>query len=250
MKKNLLTFGLGLIGLGLLLLAWWLVTVNNVGLMGRFKPGAAFETLWQLLHKPELPLHVRVSLERVAIGLFWALLIGVPTGLLTGWFQYFEKLTSPAFQFLRMISPLSWMPLAVMIWGMGDRPIWFLLSFAAVWPIIISTASGVRQIDKSWISLVQSLSATRWETLWHVILPAIISSILNGIRIAIGTLWIVLVPCEMLGVNAGLGYFILDARDRLAYSDLMATILLIGVLGFAMDYAARLLAYCWGMRGR
>ncbi|RWR03621.1 ABC transporter permease [[Pantoea] beijingensis] len=248
MNKKWLNIASGVTGLALLLLFWWVITLNNSGLMERFKPDAAFISLWQLLHGAELQLHIEVSLLRVAIGLFFALLIGVPIGLLTGYFQRLEALTSPAFQFLRMISPLSWMPLAVMIWGVGDRPIWFLLTFAAVWPIIISTASGVRQIDRGWLALVHSLSATRLETLYHIILPAIISPVLTGIRLAIGILWIVLVPCEMLGVNAGLGYFILDTRDRLAYSELMATILLIGILGFLMDYLARLPARYWAAR--
>lgn len=148
---------------------------------------------------------------------------------------------SPAFQFLRMISPLSWMPIAVMLLGVGDKPIYFLLAFAAVWPILLNTAEGVRQLDPSWLRLSASLAATRWETLRHVIAPGVLSHTLTGLRLAIGIVWIVLVPCEMLGVSAGLGYFILDTRDRLAYPELMATVLLIGLLGFLLDAGARAL---------
>lgn len=85
----------------------------------------------------------------------------------------------------------------------------------------------------------------RWETLRHVILPGVLGHILTGVRLAIGILWIVLVPCEMLGVSAGMGYFILDTRDRLAYSELMAMVLLIGALGFLLDAAARGLYRYW-----
>jgi NitT/TauT family transport system permease protein len=95
------------------------------------------------------------------------------------------------------------------------------------------------------LQLSKSLSATRWETLRRVIIPGVMGHVLTGVRLAIGILWIVLVPCEMLGVSAGLGYYILDTRDRLAYSELMAMVLLIGLLGFALDAFARWLHQRW-----
>jgi NitT/TauT family transport system permease protein len=152
-----------------------------------------------------------------------------------------ESATTPAFQFLRMISPLSWMPIAVMIFGIGDAPIYFLLAFAAVWPILLSTVAGVRQLDQHWLLLARSLAATGRETLLRVIVPGVLGHVLTGLRLAIGISWIVLVPCEMLGVQAGLGYFILDTRDRLAYPELMATVIAIGIIGYMLDFAARLI---------
>ena len=169
------------------------------------------------------------------LGLLIALAVGVPLGLAVGASRHVEAGTGIAFQFLRMISPLSWMPIAVMVLGVGDAPIYFLLAFAAVWPILLNTVAGVHQLDPRWLMLGQSLSATRWELLCRIVLPGVLGHILTGIRLAIGIVWIVLVPCEMLGVSAGLGYFVLDTRDRLAYSELMAVILLIGALGFALD---------------
>lgn len=96
-----------------------------------------------------------------------------------------------------------------------------------------------------WLELGRSLSATQSEMLFKIMLPAVVGDILNGLRLAIGIVWVVLVPCEMLGVNEGLGYFILDTRDRLAYSELMAAIVLIGVIGWTLDSAARYLAQVW-----
>jgi NitT/TauT family transport system permease protein len=93
-------------------------------------------------------------------------------------------------------------------------------------------------LQPSWLRLAASLSATRWETLRYIVFPGVLSHILTGLRLSIGIVWIVLVPCEMLGVSAGLGYFILDTRDRLAYSELMATVLIIGLLGFLLDAIA------------
>ena len=176
--------------------------------------------------------------KRVLLGLFLALLVGVPLGLLVGASRNLEAATTPAFQFLRMISPLSWMPIAVMLMGVGDQPIYFLLAFAALWPILLNTAAGVRQLDPRWLQRAAASPPRPWETLRRVILPGILGHVLTGVRLAIGILWIVLVPCEMLGVSAGLGY-ILDTRDRLAYSELMAMVLLIGLLGYLLDAAAR-----------
>ena len=239
---------LGVAGLLCLLLLWWLgvhVFGGNDSLVLRFSPEATLASLGELLLRPELYEHVLVSLKRILVGLLLALLIGVPLGLMIGSYRHLEAATTPAFQFLRMISPLSWMPVVVMLLGVGDQPIYFLLTFAAVWPILLNTVAGVRQLDPRWLQLSRSLSATRWETLRKVILPGVLGQVLTGVRLSIGILWIVLVPCEMLGVSAGLGYFILDTRDRLAYSELMAMVLLIGVLGFALDAFARWLHRSW-----
>lgn len=243
---------LSLGGLLALLLFWgigvWLLR-DGMGMAAAFSPAKALSSLWQLLADNQLTSHTLVSLKRVAVGLFFALLIGVPLGLAIGASRKFESTTSGAFQFLRMVSPLSWMPIAVMLFGIGDAPIYFLLAFAAVWPIILNTAAGVRQLDRGWLLLAHSLSATRWETLRRIVLPGALGHILTGLRLAIGIVWIILVPCEMLGVSSGLGYFILDTRDRLAYSELMAAIVLIGALGFVLDAAAQRLNRHW-MRGR
>ncbi|MCU1774288.1 ABC transporter permease [Pseudomonas sp. 13B_3.2_Bac1] len=239
---------LGVAGLLCLLLLWWLgvhLLGGNDSLALRFSPAATLASLGELLLRPELYEHVLVSLKRIVVGLLLALLIGVPLGLMIGSYRHLEAATTPAFQFLRMISPLSWMPVVVMLLGVGDQPIYFLLTFAAVWPILLNTVAGVRQLDPRWLQLSRSLSATRWETLRKVILPGVLGHVLTGVRLSIGILWIVLVPCEMLGVSAGLGYFILDTRDRLAYSELMAMVLLIGVLGFALDAFARWLHRRW-----
>ena len=210
------------------------------GLAAQFLPTRAIATLPSLVVDDRLFLHIATSLRRITVGLAWAMLIGVPLGFLIGRVRALDTALSPTLQFLRMISPLSWMPIAVMSLGVGDRAVYFLLTFAAVWPLVMSTAAGVAQIDRRWVQLGESLAATRSEMLWHVYAPGIASHVLTGVRLAIGILWIVLVPAEMLGVSSGLGYLILDTRDRLAYSELTAVILVIGSLGFLLDYAARL----------
>lgn len=243
-----LRFLLSIGGLLLAVALWaagvaWMTQATPIA--ANFAPQRAFAALWRLLGDEVLWEHVLTSLQRVGVGLACAVLVGVPAGILTGVSQYFAHATGPLFQFLRMVSPLSWMPIAVMALGVGDAPVYFLLAFAAVWPILLNTAAGVAQLDRNWLLLARSLSATRWEVVRRVIVPGITAHILTGARLAIGIIWIILVPAEMLGVSAGLGYFILDTRDRLAYDELMAGIVLIGCLGFMLDYIARWLHQHW-----
>lgn len=233
---------LGLAGLAGIVAIWWLgiATFTTPGsLAAQFSPAAALSALPDLIRDEQLGLHMLSSLRRIGVGLAWAVVLGVPLGFLIGRIRWLDKALTPSLQFLRMVSPLSWMPIAVMSLGVGDPAVYFLLAFAALWPLVMSTAAGVTHIDRRWVQLGESLAATRWEMLWHVYVPGIAAHVLTGVRLAIGILWIVLVPAEMLGVNAGLGYLILDTRDRLAYSELTAVILVIGVLGFLLDWAAR-----------
>ncbi|RQO46118.1 ABC transporter permease [Variovorax sp. KBW07] len=239
---------LPLAGLAVMLAAWWagsLLLTQRTPIAAAFAPGPSLVALGHLLVGGDIWHHALLSLQRVAVGLLLAIVFGVPLGVLTGLSRGFAQGSTPVFQFLRMISPLSWMPIAVMVLGVGDLPVYFLLAFAAVWPILLNTAAGVAQIDPHWLMLARGLSATRRETVLRVILPGITAHILTGVRLAIGIVWIVLVPAEMLGVSAGLGYFVLDTRDRLAYSELMAVILLIGALGYLLDAFARWLHARW-----
>ena len=147
---------LGLTGL-LALLAFWqigsLILAQSMPLSNMLTPAAALGSLAHLLPEAALWAHIGASLQRVAVGLMGALAAGIPIGFALGLSRRAEEAAGPAFQFLRMVSPLSWMPVAVMLFGIGDAPIYFLLAFAAVWPIILNTASGVRHINPQWLEL-------------------------------------------------------------------------------------------------
>ncbi|HET8763793.1 MAG TPA: ABC transporter permease [Rhodanobacter sp.] len=246
-------FALGLLGLAVLMLVWSagirVLNADGTPMAAALAPGEALRSLWELIANNELTRHTLTSLRRVLVSLVAALVLGVPIGVAVGSSRLLDAATSAPFQFLRMISPLSWMPIAVMAFGIGDMPIYFLLTITAVWPIILNTAAGVRQLDPGWLLLGRSLCATRGEMLRRIVVPGILGHVLTGVRVAIGMIWILLIPCEMLGVSSGLGYFILDTRDRLAYSELMAAILLIGALGFLLDGAAQWLHRRWARGG-
>jgi len=226
------------------LLAWTLgvqTLAQGNPIFGHFSPSNTLSALGRLLSSGALLEHTLPSLQRIGVGLAWAVTIGFAVGLAVGLIAPLERSFSILFQFLRMTSPLSWMPLAVMVLGIGNPPIYFLLIIAAVWPVLFSTAAAVQALDRRWLAVAQSLGATSFERLWRVTVPAILPQFFTGVRLALGLAWVVLVPAEMLGVRSGLGYLILDARDRLAYGEVMALILVIGLIGYFLDALLRLL---------
>jgi NitT/TauT family transport system permease protein len=200
-----------------------------------FSPASAGRALVDLASGGDLWPHLGASLRRVLVGLALAAGVGIPLGVVIGYYHVVETSSSVIMQFLRMISPLAWMPIAIIAFGVGDPPVYFLIAVAAVWPFIISTAHGVSQVQPLWIKVARNLGAGEGQLLRRVIIPAVVPDILTGLRLAIGLAWVVLVPAEMLGVSSGLGYFILDTRDRFRYDELVAAILLIGLLGYGLD---------------
>lgn len=232
-------------GLALALLAWWLVTdvVAPAGsLLGRFAPAPAARAVVEFFTAGHGLWHLVVTLERLLIGLGAAVAVGVPVGVAVGRSERLAQTTGALFQFLRMISPLAWTPIAIVLLGVGDLPVYFLVAVAAVWPVLLNAASGVHALDPGWLEVSRSLGATRFEQLRTIVLPGIRAHLATGVRVALGTAWIVIVPAEMLGVDSGLGYAILDARDRLRYDELMGVILVIGAIGFVLDGIAQRLA--------
>jgi len=232
----------GLFGLAGFVALWWAsiaLLVPPDSFLARFAPAEAFGSLAELVASGQLSGHIAASLRRIAGGLALAVAVGIPLGLAIGSIRALGQATGPMFGFVRMISPLAWTPLAIILFGVGDAPVYFLIAIGAMWPVVLNTASGVAGLERGWLMVAHSLGGSRREILRHVVWPGVRGQVLTGLRLATGVAWIILVPAEMLGVDSGLGYFILDARDRFAYDELVAAIIVIGALGFAIDLIAR-----------
>ncbi|WP_299878394.1 ABC transporter permease [uncultured Cocleimonas sp.] len=232
--------GYPIAGIVILISIWWLggwaIASNpDTESFADFAPAPAFSKLLELFTNGYIWEAAIPSLERIGLGLLWAVVIGVPVGVAVGLYSNLQKLTNIPFQLLRMISPLAWMPIAVLAFSTWSGAIVFLIAIAAVWPILFSTAQGVRRMDPLWFKIAKNLGADSLKMLIKVILPAIGQDIFAGIRLAVGVAWIVLVPAEYLGVTSGLGYAINDARDTLEYDTLAAMVVVIGVIGFFLD---------------
>ncbi|MGQ0608727.1 MAG: ABC transporter permease [Chloroflexota bacterium] len=242
MRRLVLEAGLGVLGLAGFVGLWWAAIALLVpadSFLARFAPFDAFASVGGLLSSGQLVEHIVASLRRIVVGLALAAAIGIPLGLAVGSIRALGLATGPVFGLVRMISPLAWTPLAIILFGVGDAPVYFLIAIGATWPIVLNTSSGVAGLERGWLLVAHSLGGTRREILRHVVWPGVRGQVLTGLRLATGLAWIILVPAEMLGVDSGLGYFILDARDRFAYDQLVAAMLVIGALGIAIDVLAR-----------
>lgn len=227
------------------LVVWWAVTAVGSGIITNFAPTAAFTVLAELVVSPGFYDHVLVSVYRFGLAPGLCLAAGLPVGVLVGYFRAAERATTVLFQFMRMISPLAWFPIAIIVFGVGTQSAVFVMFMAGIWPIVLNTAHGIATIDDEWLTVGESLGGDTRALLRRVVVPAVIPDMLTGIRLSIGILWIILVPAEMLGVNTGLGYLILDARDRFAYAEIPAIMLVIGFIGFWLDLSVRRLHSRW-----
>lgn len=217
---------------------WWLGTQlggRNNPIIAQFGPADAVPAFVDLWVDGSAIRDAITSLRRLGVGLLIAVGLGVPLGLILGMRAGVEQASAPVVQLLRMISPLAWAPAAVSVFGIGDAPVTFLVAIAAIWPVALGTAAGVRGLSPGWTKVARSLGAAPIEHLQTVVLPGVRPQILTSVRLALGVGWIVLVPAEMLGVDSGLGYAVLNARDRLDYGQLAATIIVIGSIGYVID---------------
>lgn len=228
------------LGLAILAVLWgiggYMIAINpktaSFAGFGLIPTLQSFPELWQL---GKLQNATYASGFRLGAGMLIAILVGVPVGILMGRVTWFRKLSNSPFQLLRMISPLSWMPIAVLVFSSWDGSIVFLVAFASIWPVMYQTAAGLSKVDPAWFKVARNLGATPLQMLTQIILPAISFDIFTGIRLALGVAWVVLVPAELLGVTSGLGYAIKDARETLSYDHLTAMVLTIGIIGYALD---------------
>ncbi len=222
--------------LGLWALGGWLLARNPAtAAFAGLAPAPALRRLYEMLVDGSAVAAAGPSLSRIAGGLAIAFALGAPIGVLVGRSALFRRATHLPFQLLRMVSPLAWMPIAILAFPTWNAAIVFLIFAASIWPIIFSTAHGLRKLDPDWFRLAHNLGAGRVQVLLAVVLPAAAQDVLTGLRLALGVAWIVLVPAEYLGVTSGLGYAINDARDTLDYQRLAATVVLIGLIGFFLD---------------
>ncbi|MBM3358406.1 MAG: ABC transporter permease [Betaproteobacteria bacterium] len=227
---------------------WYLVSQPETRAFGNFGPIPTFQAFPRLWEQGRIQSAINASLvDRLATGLFIAALIGIPLGILVGRSKWFREISHSPFQFIRMISPLAWMPLAVLVFPGWNWAIVYLIVIAAVWPVTYATAAGLAKLEPAWYKVARNLGASRIQILKEIVLPAIAFDMFSGLRLALGVAWIVLVPAELLGVTSGLGYAIKDARETVDYSYLTAMVLTIGVIGFLLDsiFVALINRYSW-----
>jgi NitT/TauT family transport system permease protein len=198
-------------------------------------PWGAAMGLWELIENGALLKHSVASLFRVTAGYYLAILLGLPLGILLGWSKMAQMGLNAVIQFLRPISPLAWIPLALLWFGIGDKPAVFLIFLSSFFPIVVSTTNAVNHIDSRYFQVAANFDFSRRETVSKIIIPAILPEILPALRISLGVAWLVVVAAEMIAVKSGLGYLILDSRNALRMDYVMAAMVAIGVIGILLD---------------
>jgi NitT/TauT family transport system permease protein len=209
--------------------------------------------LAQLVHAGVLWSDIVDSLRRVAIGYFAALGFGIPLGLLLGWYPQLNEVANPVVQILRPISPIAWIPVAILFFGVGDDAAVFLVFLGAFFPIVVTCVDSVANVPLIYRRAGSNFGLSPPQLLARVVFPAALPQILVGLRIALGVGWLVVVAGEMIAVTSGLGYLIIDSRNSGKRYDLVVgAMLLIGVIGLILDVLFRRLETIkpvrWGFR--
>jgi NitT/TauT family transport system permease protein len=182
------------------------------------------------------------STWRVAVGYALAAIAAVCLGVGVGWSRQVERIVDPTVQLLRPIPPVSWIPLAIIWFGVADRPAIFLVLIGAFFPIYLNTVHGVKTIDRNLIRAAAMMGATQWQMLRFVVWPAALPSILAGMRISVGVAWMLTVTAEMVAVKSGLGYALWDTYYFLRYDMVIAAMVSIGLIGYASDLLVKALS--------
>jgi NitT/TauT family transport system permease protein len=236
-----------------LLLALWHYSVVWTATKVFPSPLDVEKGLAELLRKHLLWSYIGDSIRRVVIGFGAACIIGIPLGLTLGWYPAANRVVNPVLQLLRPISPIAWIPVAIIFFGVGDGAATFLIFLGAFFPIVVTCVSGVSNVPSMFRRAGRNFGLTPAELLAKVVFPAALPRIIVGLRIAFGIAWLVVVAAEMIAVNSGLGYLVIDSRNAGKRYDLVvAAILLIGVIGLVLDFCFRRLenikSVRWGFR--
>jgi len=206
----------------------------------------------ELARKGVLLKYVVASLFRVTTGYLLAVFIGIPLGLLMGWFGGARLALNPAIQVLRPISPIAWIPIAILWFGVSDLAPIFLIFLASLFPITTAAMAAVQNIQLVYIRAARNFGIKGLALFKKVVFPAALPQILTGLRLALGVAWLVVVAAEMIAVNSGLGYLIIDARNAGKRYDLVvAGMVLIGLIGLGLDFLVRRMEHLdqvrWGL---
>ncbi|MBJ6724361.1 ABC transporter permease [Geomesophilobacter sediminis] len=216
-------------------------------------PSDVVKAIKELSDNGVLWTNIGISLARFAAAYLLAVLVAIPLGLFLGRFTRCHRAIDPLIQVLRPISPIAWFPLAVLWFGIGNAPAVFIIFLAAFYPILLTTVSAVRAVPAVYLKVSSNFGAGPAMTFLRVIVPAAFPGIMVGLHIAVGTAWIHLVAGEMLGAQSGLGFMIIDARNFLRTDQIMAGMLLVGLLGLAIYKGMKLLEGVigrrWGVAG-
>lgn len=239
-EKKKYTFLIPFIGFFALLVVWDCLSRFS-GWSQQVFPGpvVVLVSMGELVKNGMLIKHTVASLFRVTVGFYLAAALGIPLGIALGMMKTTRSLINPLINFMRPISPLAWIPLAMLWFGIGDAPAIFLIFLSSFFPLVVSTTIAVDGINPTYFHVAANFNFSRSETIIRLIVPAIVPEVVTALRMTVTISWLVVVAAEMIAVQSGLGFLILDSRNALRMDYVMDGMIIIGLVGLALDYLMR-----------
>lgn len=236
------------VGLAVLVLLWGVVAKQG----GRIPdPIAVWDAATKIFAHPfyskgpndqGIGWNVLSSLGRVGIGFGLAALVGIPLGFLAGRFRFVSGMADPVIALLKPVSPLAWLPIGLLLFKAANPAAIYVIFVCSLWPMIVNTAAGVRQVPQEYLNVARVLNLSEWKVFTRILFPAVLPHVITGVRLSIGVAWLVIVAAEMLTGGVGIGFWVWDEWNNLKVEHIMIAIFTIGIVGLVLEQALVLLA--------
>nr|WP_232351971.1 nitrate ABC transporter permease [Inhella proteolytica] len=248
LRRALLPVFAPLLGLALLVGVWALLTQKG----GPFPtPSATFDAAAQLFADPfyrngpndqGIGWNILNSLQRVGLGFGLAALVGIPLGFLIGRFSFLAAMLNPLVSLLRPVSPLAWLPIGLLVFKSANPAAIWTIFICSIWPMILNTAQGVQRVPQDYLNVARVLNLSEWKLITRILFPAVLPYLLTGVRLSVGTAWLVIVAAEMLTGGVGIGFWVWDEWNNLNVAHILIAIFVIGFVGLLLEQLLLLLA--------
>ena len=229
------------LGLALFVGIWALIAQETTNLPGPYVTWQSAEALFAHPFYNNGPndqgigWNILYSLYRVGIGFGMAALVGIPLGFMIGRFKFLSDMTAPVISLLRPVSPLAWLPIGLLVFKQAEPASIYVIFISSIWPMILNTAVGVRQVPQDYLNVARVLNLSEWKVFTRILFPAVVPHVLTGIRLSIGIAWLVIVAAEMLTGGVGIGFWVWDEWNNLNVAHIIIAIFVVGIVGLLLE---------------
>jgi len=237
-----------ILGMVILIGLWYIATIKGGSIPGPVQTWDAATVLFAdpfYRNGPNdqgIGWNILSSLQRVGIGFGFAALVGIPLGFILGRSAFLSAMINPIISLLRPVSPLAWLPIGLLVFKRADPAATYTIFICSIWPMIMNTAQGVQRVPQDYLNVARVLALSEWKVVTKILLPAVLPYILTGIRLSIGTAWLVIVAAEMLTGGVGIGFWVWDEWNNLKVEHIIIAIFVIGIVGLVLEQSLILLA--------
>ena len=237
-----------IVGMALLVGVWELFTINSTTFP---TPTATFRSAMELFADPfyrkgpndqGIGWNILFSLERVAVGFGLAAAVGIPLGFIIGRFEFINRMLSPLISLLKPVSPLAWLPIGLLVFKAANPAAVWTIFICSIWPMVVNTAVGVQRVPQDYLNVARVLNLSEWKVITRILFPAVLPYMLTGVRLSVGTAWLVIVAAEMLTGGVGIGFWVWDEWNNLNVKHIIVAIFVIGIVGLALEQLLMLAA--------